>query len=74
LGHGQAPGAKGRNRDSRYLQSHLPGTGIVAYLENPEAKLEHAQQMAAHSDQKTTRLYDWRSDEVSMDEVERIGI
>jgi len=50
------------------------GTGITAYLENPEAKLEHAQQMAAHSDPKTTRLYDRRSDEVSMDEVERIGI
>ncbi len=50
------------------------GTGITAYLENPEAKLEHAQQMAAHSDPKTTRLYDRRSDKVSMDEVERIGI
>jgi integrase/recombinase XerD len=50
------------------------GTGITAYLENPEGRLEHAQQMAAHSDPKTTRLYDRRSDEVSMDEVERIGI
>jgi len=50
------------------------GTGITAYLENPEARLEHAQQMAAHSDPKTTRLYDRRSDAVSMDEVERIGI
>jgi site-specific recombinase XerD len=50
------------------------GTGITAYLENPEAKLEHAQQMAAHSDPKTTRLYDRRSDQVSIDEVERIGI
>jgi integrase len=50
------------------------GTGITAYLENPEAKLEHAQQIAAHSDPNTTRLYDRRSDEVSMDEVERIGI
>ena len=50
------------------------GTGITAYLENPEAKLEHAQQMAAHSDPKTTRLYDRRNDEVTMDEVERIGI
>ena len=29
---------------------------------------------SAHSDPKTTRLYDRRSDEVSMDEVERIGI
>jgi integrase len=50
------------------------GTGITAYLENPEAKLEHAQRMAAHSDPKTTRLYDRRSDAVTMDEVERIGI
>ena len=50
------------------------GTGITAYLENPEGRLENAQQMAAHSDPKTTRLYDRRSDEVSMDEVERIGI
>ena len=39
---------------------------ITAYLENPEAKLEHAQQMAAHSDPKTTRLYDRRSDAVSI--------
>jgi integrase len=50
------------------------GTGITAYLENTEAKLEHAQRMAAHSDPKTTRLYDRRSDSVSLDEVERIGI
>jgi site-specific recombinase XerD len=50
------------------------GTDITDYLENPESKLEHAQQMAAHSDPKTTRLYDRRSDQVSMDEVERIGI
>lgn len=50
------------------------GTGITAYLENPEAKLEHAQRMAAHADPKTTRLYDRRGDQVSMDEVERIGI
>ncbi len=50
------------------------GTGITAYQENPEAKLEHAPQMAAHSDPKTTRFYDRRSDQVSFDEVERIGI
>jgi hypothetical protein len=30
--------------------------------------------MAAHSDPKTTRLYDLRSDKASLDEVERIGI
>jgi integrase len=50
------------------------GTGITAYLESPEAKLEHAQRMAAHADPKTTRLYDRRGDQLSMDEVERIGI
>jgi len=50
------------------------GTGITAYLSNPESRLELAQQMAAHSDPKTTRLYDRRSDEVSLDEVEKIGI
>jgi hypothetical protein len=37
-------------------------------------ELAGAQQMAAHSDPKTTRLYDRRNDEVTMDEVERIGI
>jgi integrase len=50
------------------------GTGITANLEIPEAKLEHVQQMAAHSDPKTTRLYDRRSDQASMYEVERTGI
>lgn len=48
-------------------------TGITAYLKNG-GKLEHAQAMAAHSSTRTTQLYDRRSDEVSLDEVERIGI
>ena len=28
------------------------GTGITAYLSNPEAKLDHAQTMAGHADRK----------------------
>ena len=48
-------------------------TGITAYLKNG-GKLEHAQTMAAHSSTRTTQLYDRRGDEVSLDEVERIGI
>jgi integrase len=48
-------------------------TGITAYLKNG-GKLEIAQQMAGHSNPKTTSLYDRRNDEVSMDEVERILI
>jgi hypothetical protein len=37
-------------------------------------KLEIAQQMANHESARTTGLYDRRSDEISLDEVERIGI
>jgi integrase/recombinase XerD len=48
-------------------------TGITAYLKNG-GKLEVAQQMANHESARTTGLYDRRSDEVSLDEVERIGI
>jgi integrase len=48
-------------------------TGITAYLKNG-GKLEIAQQMAAHESFRTTGLYDRRGDEVSLDEVERIGI
>lgn len=48
-------------------------TGITAYLENG-GTLEHAQQIAAHESPRTTRLYDRRSDKVSLDEIERITI
>jgi len=48
-------------------------TGITAYLKNG-GRLETAQQMAAHESARTTGLYDRRNDEVSLDEVERIGI
>ncbi|MCQ8186518.1 tyrosine-type recombinase/integrase [Parvularcula maris] len=50
------------------------GTGITAYLSNPDARLELAQQMAGHADPKTTRMYDRRSDQISLSEVEKIGI
>lgn len=48
-------------------------TVITASLKNG-AWLETAQQMAAHESSRTTGLYDRRSDEVSLDEVDRIGI
>jgi integrase/recombinase XerD len=48
-------------------------TGITAYLENG-GTLEHAQQIAAHESPKTTKLYDRTSDQVTLDEVERILI
>ncbi len=34
--------------------------------------LEYAQQMAAHESARTTKLYDRRSDQVTLDQVERI--
>jgi integrase/recombinase XerD len=48
-------------------------TGITAYLKNG-GKHEIAQQIAAHESSRTTGLYDRRDDDVSLDEVERIGI
>jgi site-specific recombinase XerD len=48
-------------------------TGITAYLQN-KGTLEHAQTIANHSSPRTTKLYDRRSDEISLDEVEKISI
>jgi integrase/recombinase XerD len=48
-------------------------TGITDYLKNG-GRIEVAQRMAGHSNAKTTGLYDRRSDEISLDEVERIQI
>lgn len=48
-------------------------TGITEYLRNG-GKLEIAQQMANHESARTTGLYDRRSDQISLDEVERILI
>jgi len=47
-------------------------TGITAYLKNG-GKLEIAQQMANHESARTTGLYDRRSDEISLNEVEKLG-
>lgn len=49
-------------------------TGITAYLKNPQARLEAAQHIAGHESIRTTKLYDRRQDEITLDEVERIGI
>jgi site-specific recombinase XerD len=48
-------------------------TGITAYLKN-NGTLEHAQTLANHASPRTTKLYDRRSDEISLDEVEKISI
>ena len=48
-------------------------TGITAYLKNG-GSLEKAAAMANHASTRTTQLYDRRRDEMTLDEVEKIGI
>ena len=48
-------------------------TGITAYLKNG-GTLEKAASMANHASIRNTQLYDRRADEVTLDEVERVGI
>ncbi len=48
-------------------------TGITAYLKNG-GRLEVAQNMAGHETPRTTALYDRRDGEVTIDEVEKVGI
>ena len=49
------------------------GTGITVFLENG-GKLEDAQRMANHASAKTTKLYDRRSDDVTVEMVELVRI
>jgi integrase/recombinase XerD len=66
----------------RALEAGLPpstschtfrATGTTVYLENG-GTIENAQTIAAHESPRTTKLYDRTSDEITLDEVERIAI
>lgn len=48
-------------------------TGITAYLENG-GTIEKAQAIAAHESPRTTKLYDRTSDQMTLDEIEKIII
>jgi integrase/recombinase XerD len=48
-------------------------TGITTYMENG-GTVEGAQKIAAHSSPRTTKLYDRTSDDITLEEVERIRI
>jgi integrase len=48
-------------------------TGITVYLHN-QGSLEHAQAIAGHESPCTTKLYDRTSDQISLDEIEKILI
>ena len=55
----------------RFNNHSFRATGITVYLKNG-GLLEHAQVMAGHAKPETTRLYDRRTQETTLDEVERI--
>jgi site-specific recombinase XerD len=63
--------AKGAGLATRIGCHTFRATGITIYLSNGGV-LEKAQMMAAHESPRTTKLYDRTSDEVSLDEVERV--
>ncbi|SHK32287.1 Phage integrase family protein [Roseomonas rosea] len=48
-------------------------TGTTTYLKNG-GTLERARAMANHSSTRTTQLYDRRSEDINLDEVERIRV
>ena len=48
-------------------------SGITTYIANG-GTVENAQAIAAHESPQTTKLYDRTSDEITLDEVERIAI
>jgi site-specific recombinase XerD len=65
--------AKAARIDTEVCCHTFRATGITAYLDN-NGTLENAQAMAAHESPRTTKLYDRTSDEITLDEVERIVI
>ena len=67
-----APGC-GAGIETKIGNHTFRATGITAYLKN-KGTLEHAQTIANHASPRTTKLYDRRSDEISLDEVEKIAI
>ena len=66
-----------RARQAGILTPICPHTfrasGITNYMTN-SGSLEVAQRMAAHADARTTKLYDRRNEQISLDEIERISI
>ena len=65
--------AKAASIATRIGNHSFRAPGITAYLKNG-GTLEKAAQMANHASTRTTRLYDRRSDDVNLDEVERVLI
>ena len=65
--------AKAAGIETRVGNHTFRATGVTAYLKNGGMP-ERAAQMANHASTQTTQLFDRRADEVTLDEVERIGV
>jgi integrase len=65
--------ARAAGIETRIGNHTFRATGITTYLKN-SGKLEMAQHIASHESPRTTKLYDRREEEISLDEVERIVI
>jgi integrase/recombinase XerD len=65
--------AKAAGLPERICCHTFRATGITAYLENG-GTIENAQAIAGHESPRTTKLYDRTSDELTLDEIERIAI
>jgi len=65
--------AKAAGLSDRVCCHTFRATGITAYLE-AGGTIENAQAIAAHESPRTTKLYDRTSDQLTLDEVERIAI
>ena len=64
--------AKAAGIETKIGNHTFRATGITAYLKN-SGKLEVAQHIANHESPRTTKLYDRRQDEISLDEIERMA-
>ncbi len=65
--------AAGAGIETKIGNHTFRATGITAYLKNG-GTLEKAAAMANHASTRTTQLYDRRSDQVSLAEIERVRI
>ena len=63
--------AKRADLDPRVSCHSFRAAGITAYLDNG-GTIENAQQIAAHESLRTTKLYDRTSDQLTLDEIEKI--
>jgi integrase/recombinase XerD len=64
--------ARAAGRRTKISAHSFRATKITTYLQNG-GKLEIAQQMAGHESARTTGLYDRRTDQIALAEVERIA-